>query len=103
LVFANSTLAKNHDDHPLSPAGRLRLVQLHHFPGHDQHNYSIFVDAIEKEGLSFTEAAKKMGDPNLKITNKKLGLWQVRLDGSQRMTFRVGEDEVEIRQVGGHM
>ncbi|MCG3646526.1 hypothetical protein L9T92_24795, partial [Pseudomonas putida] len=35
LVFANSTLAKNHDDHPLSPAGRLRLVQLHHFPGHD--------------------------------------------------------------------
>lgn len=32
---ANSTLAKNHDDHPLSPAGRLRLVQLHHFPGHD--------------------------------------------------------------------
>ncbi|MEX0297159.1 hypothetical protein AAH995_28285, partial [Pseudomonas putida] len=26
----------NHDDHPLSPAGRLRLVQLHHFPGHDR-------------------------------------------------------------------
>ncbi len=32
---ANSTLAKNHDGHPLSPTGRLRLVQLHHFPGHD--------------------------------------------------------------------
>ncbi|MFI8558243.1 hypothetical protein, partial [Pseudomonas putida] len=31
----NSTLAKNHDDHPLWPAGHLRLVQLHHFPGHD--------------------------------------------------------------------
>ncbi|WP_236693182.1 hypothetical protein, partial [Pseudomonas syringae group genomosp. 3] len=31
-----STLAKNHDDHPLSPAGRLRLGQLHHFQGHDR-------------------------------------------------------------------
>ncbi|WP_235776644.1 hypothetical protein, partial [Pseudomonas putida] len=33
--------AKNHDDHPLSPAGRLRLVQLHHFPGHDRTNKRI--------------------------------------------------------------
>jgi hypothetical protein len=41
LVFANSTLAKNHDDHPLSPAGRLRLVQLHHFPGHDPRYISL--------------------------------------------------------------
>jgi len=34
LVFANSTLTKNHDDHPLSR--RLWLVQLYHFLGHDQ-------------------------------------------------------------------
>lgn len=33
-VFANSTVAKNRDDHPLSPAGRIWLSQLHHFRGH---------------------------------------------------------------------
>lgn len=90
---------------PVSPpkVKRLRDRDMKDLSPAAEHNYSIFVDAIETEGLSFTEAAKKMGDPNLKITNKKLGLWQVRLDGSQRMTFRVGEDEVEIRQVGGHM
>ncbi|WP_236709389.1 hypothetical protein, partial [Pseudomonas sp. Leaf127] len=41
---ANSTLAKNHDDPPLSPTGRLRLVQLHHFLGHDR-----FFDRIYQE------------------------------------------------------
>lgn len=36
---ANSTLAKNHDDHPLSSAGRLRLALLQHFPGRDLQNF----------------------------------------------------------------
>ncbi|MNP06605.1 hypothetical protein D3C76_985970 [compost metagenome] len=89
---------------PVSPlkVKRLRNRDMKDLSPAAEHNYNIFVDAIEKEGLSFTEAAKKMGDPNLKITNKKLGIWQVRLDGGQRMTFRVGEGEVEISQVGGH-
>jgi len=57
---------------------------------------------LKKKDFHLPRLPKKMGDPNLKITNKKLGIWQVRLDGGQRMTFRVGEGEVEISQVGGH-
>ena len=35
MTWWSRFLKANHDDHPLSPKGRLRLVHLHHLLGHD--------------------------------------------------------------------
>lgn len=60
---ANSTLAKNHDDHPLSPAGRLRLVQLHHFPGHDPQRYDLLILDVMMPGLKGWEVLRMVRAP----------------------------------------
>lgn len=69
----------------------------------EEHKYHTFVDAIKNQGLSPKEAAALMGDSNLKsLKFGKETHWQVRLSGSQRMTFTEIDGVVAIRQVGGH-
>ncbi|MBK4993716.1 RHS repeat-associated core domain-containing protein [Pseudomonas sp. S37] len=68
----------------------------------EERSYKTFVEAIQKGGRSPMQAASEMGDSNLKKLSKKPEIWQVRLSGSQRMTFTDENGLVRILQVGGH-
>ena len=68
----------------------------------EERNYNTFVESIQKRGHSPMQAASEMGDSNLKKLSKKSEIWQVRLSGSQRMTFTEQKGLVRILQVGGH-
>ncbi|MBF8659896.1 RHS repeat-associated core domain-containing protein [Pseudomonas putida] len=68
----------------------------------EQRSFDSFQNAIYHFGLSPKEAAVLMGGADYKLLDKNSQLYQIRLSGKQRVTFRIQDRQVEIREVGGH-
>ncbi|GEM_PF-593406 len=68
----------------------------------EQEKFDKFQNAIHHEGLSPRDAALSLGDSDYKVFDKRLGIYQFRLSGGQRVHFQVQDKTVIIRQVGGH-
>ncbi|MCE7764337.1 hypothetical protein GQL56_16935 [Pseudomonas putida] len=68
----------------------------------EQKSFDIFQNAIYHDGLSAKDAASEMGDANYKLLKKNLNVYQIRLSGGERVTFKLEGKQVIIRQVGGH-
>ncbi|MFK0090990.1 RHS repeat-associated core domain-containing protein [Pseudomonas sp. NPDC090592] len=68
----------------------------------EQKSFDSFQNAIHNDGVSPRDAAKRMGDANYKLLQKKTNLYQIRLSGGKRVTFTIEDKRAIIRQVGGH-
>jgi hypothetical protein len=69
----------------------------------EQRSFDIFQNAIYHGGLSPEKAVTLLGSgADYKAINKKLGIYQFRLSGGERVHIKLEEKTVNIRQVGGH-
>ncbi|AYA40499.1 hypothetical protein HZS38_08770 [Xenorhabdus nematophila] len=68
-------------------------------------NYNSWVNNIRNGGLHPKEAAEAIGDANykrMKGTSKNVQQFEIRLNGSDRVSFILDKDTVYVLQIGGH-